>query len=144
MQAGDQSASGCKWFQSCTSSFFTVREYLIQNADLSSGVSGFHPREGTFLLVPNIKTRGNRQNLMQRKFHHEEALEEEFFCAVTEHWNRLSTEPVDSPSLLSLTVPEMSECNPAPCALGWLEPSSLIHSAIYLPITLKLEKQVTF
>jgi len=49
-------------------------------------------------VVPNDGTRGNRHILKHRKFHLN--MRQNFFpLRVTEHWNRLLREVMDSPSL---------------------------------------------
>jgi len=51
-----------------------------------------------FSVVPSDQTRGNRHKLKHRKFHLN--IRKNFFTLrVTEHWNRLPREAVDSPSL---------------------------------------------
>jgi len=49
-------------------------------------------------VVPTDRTRGNRRNLKHRKFCLN--MRKNFFTPrVTEHWNRLPREAVESPSL---------------------------------------------
>ncbi|RMC17332.1 hypothetical protein DUI87_05913 [Hirundo rustica rustica] len=51
-----------------------------------------------FLVVPSSRTRGNGQTLMHRKFHLN--MRKNFFTVqVTEHWDRLPRDTVESPSL---------------------------------------------
>ena len=48
-----------------------------------------------FLVVPSNRTRGNRQKVMHRKFRVN--MRKNFFTLrVTEHWNRMPREAVDS------------------------------------------------
>jgi len=51
-----------------------------------------------FSVVPSDRTRGNGHRLKQKKLH--VSMRKKFFTLrVTEHWNRLPREVVDSPSL---------------------------------------------
>jgi len=74
-----------------------LREDLI---NASKYLQGGCQEDGAklFSVVPSDRTRGNRHKLKPRKFHLN-TRKNFFTLRVKEHWNRLSREVVESPSL---------------------------------------------
>jgi len=75
-------------------------EEKAERGDLRKYLQGGCQEDGArlFPVVPRDRARGNGHKLKQRKFHLN-MRNNLFILRVTEHWNRLPREVVDSPSL---------------------------------------------